>query len=73
MKETRKGGVAMPITDARKRANKKYNEAHYEKVHFDALIGFKDRVRAAAQAAGVSPSQFMRDAITRSMEEKKQD
>lgn len=63
----------MASTEAHKRATRKYQAAHYEAMRFDAPIGFKDRVRAAAQAAGVSPSQFMRDAITKAMEEKKQD
>lgn len=58
----------MPISDARKRANRKYNDAHYEKVHFDAPIGFKEQVRAAAQASGVSPSQYMRDAVLQRVE-----
>lgn len=63
----------MASTEAHKRATRKYQAAHYEAMRFDAPIGFKDRVRAAAQAAGVSPSQFMRDAITKAMEEEKQE
>lgn len=59
----------MPKTEAQIRAKKKYDSAHYEPVRFDAPIGFKDRVRAAAQAAGVSPSQYMRDAILARMEQ----
>ena len=62
----------MPISEARKRANQKYNSAHYEKIHFDTPIGFKDKVRQAAQAAGVSPSQYMRDAILQRMEKEAQ-
>ena len=62
----------MPISEARKRANQKYNSAHYEAMRFDAPIGFKDKVRQAAQAAGVSPSQYMRDAILQRMEREAQ-
>lgn len=59
----------MAMSEAHKRATRKYNLAHYEAMRFDAPIGFKDRVRAAAQAAGVSPSQYMRDAILQRMEQ----
>lgn len=61
----------MPISDARKRANRKYNDAHTDQIRFDAPKGFKDRVQQAAQAAGVSPSQYMRDAILQRMERDK--
>ena len=57
----------MPISDARKRANKKYNDTHTDQIRFDAPRGFKDRVQLAAQAAGVSTSQYMRDAILQRM------
>lgn len=63
----------MPVSEARKRANKKYNTAHYESMHFDAPIGFKDQVKQAAQIAGVSPSQFMRDAIIKAIDAQKQE
>ena len=63
----------MASSEAHKRATRKYQAAHYEAMRFDAPIGFKDQVRAAAQAAGVSPSQFMRDAIIRAIEEQRQE
>ena len=62
----------MASTEAHKRATRKYQAAHYEAMRFDAPIGFKDRVRQAAQAAGVSPSQYMRDAILQRMEQEAQ-
>ena len=58
----------MPISEARKRANKKYNDIHTDQIRFDAPRGFKERVQQAAQAAGVSTSQYMRQAILDAME-----
>lgn len=61
----------MPITDARKRANRKYNAAHTDQLRFDAPRGFKDRVQQAAQAEGVSTSYYMRRAILEALERSK--
>lgn len=57
----------MALSDARKRANAKYSAAHIDQLRFDAPRGYKERVRAAAAAAGVSPSQYMRDAVAARM------
>ncbi len=62
----------MPLSEARKRANKKYSDAHLDAMRFDAPKGFKERVRAAAERAGVSPSTYMRDAIIARMEQDEQ-
>ena len=62
----------MAKTEAQKRAARKYNDAHTDQIRFDAPRGFKDRVQQAAQAAGVSPSQYMRDAILQRMEQEAQ-
>ena len=59
----------MPISEARKRANKKYNAANTDQIRFDAPRGFKDRIRAAAQAAGISPSQLMREAVAKAVDD----
>ena len=56
----------MPLSEARKRANKKYSDAHLDAMRFDAPKGFKER---AAERAGVSPSTYMRDAIIARMEQ----
>ena len=42
---------------------------HIDAMRFDAPKGFKERVRAAAERAGVSPSTYMRDAIIARMEQ----
>ena len=59
----------MPLSEARKRANKKYSDTHLDAMRFDAPKGVKERVRAAAERAGVSPSTYMRDAIIARMEQ----
>ena len=58
----------MPITEARKRANRKYNAAHTDQIRFDAPRGFRARVQQAAQAEGVSTSYYMRRAILEALE-----
>lgn len=63
----------MAMSEAHNRATRKYQAAHIDQIRFDAPRGFKDRVQQAAQAAGVSPSQFMREAIIRAIEEQKQE
>ena len=63
----------MAMSEAHNRATRKYQAAHIDQIRFDAPRGFKEQIKQAAQAAGVSPSQFMRDAITRAIEEQKQE
>lgn len=62
----------MAMSEAHNRATRKYQAAHIDQIRFDAPRGFKDRVQQAAQAAGVSPSQYMRDAIMQRMEQETQ-
>lgn len=59
----------MAMSEAHNRATRKYQAAHIDQIRFDAPRGFKDRVQQAAQAARVSPSQYMRDAILQRMEQ----
>lgn len=59
----------MARTEAQKRASRKYNATHTDAMRFDAPKGFKERVCAAAERAGVSPSTYMRDAIIARMEQ----
>lgn len=56
------------VSDAKKRANRKYSDAHIDQIRFDAPRGFKARVQQAAQAEGVSTSLYMRRAILEALE-----
>lgn len=67
----------MAISDARKRANKKWNAANadrYERINLLAPKGQKEVIAAAATAAGESISQYMLTATqTRMDNEKRED
>lgn len=56
------------VSEAKKRANKKYSDAHIDQIRFDAPKGFKERVQQAARAEGVSTSLYMRRAILEALE-----
>ena len=56
------------VSEAKRRANKKYSDAHIDQIRFDAPKGFKERVQQAAQAEGVSTSLYMRRAILEALE-----
>lgn len=56
------------VSEAKKRANKKYSDAHIDQIRFDAPRGFKERVQQAAQTEGVSTSFYMRRAILEALE-----
>ena len=56
------------VSEAKKRENKKYSDAHIDQIRFDAPKGFKECVQQAAQAEGVSTSLFMRRAILAALE-----
>ena len=56
------------VSEAKKKANKKYSDAHIDQIRFDAPRGFRARVQQAAQAEGVSTSYYMRRAILEALE-----
>ena len=56
------------VSEAKKRANKKYSDAHIDQIRFDAPRGFKERVQQAAKTEGVSTSFYMRRAILEALE-----
>ena len=58
----------MPVSDAKKRANRKYSDAHYEPLRLDVPKGYKAQIQAAATAAGQSVAAYVREAIARRME-----
>ena len=63
----------MPISDARKRANKKWNDANmkerYDRIQLVIPKGKKDVIHAHAESRGESVNAFINRAIDRLLEE----
>ena len=53
--------------EARKRANMKWDKAHYDKIQITAPKGFNARLTEAAKAAGKSKRQFIIEVLEREM------
>ncbi len=49
----------MPISEARYRANKKYNEKTYERLAIDVKKGERERLKAYADSQGMSLNNFV--------------
>ena len=58
----------MPLTEARKRANKKYIDTHCEQIAIRWPKEFCEQLRAQAQAQGESLAGYVRRAIEQRME-----
>lgn len=58
----------MAVSEARKRATRKYEASHYDALRLDIRKGDKERIKQAAQAAGVSVAVYVRRAIAAQME-----
>ena len=67
----------MAISDAKKRANKKWNDANqaarYDRINVLAPKGQREVIAAAATAAGESISQYMLTATQTRMDKEKQE
>jgi hypothetical protein len=55
----------MKISEAKYRANKKWNSANYERIPFDVPKGIRDLVNAHCAELGVSKNQFLMTLIER--------
>jgi predicted HicB family RNase H-like nuclease len=57
----------MPMSEARKRANQKWNEANmnvkYDHIHLTVPKGMKDQIAEAARKEGISSNAFIKTAI----------
>lgn len=51
------------VTEARIRANEKYNAKAYDRVYVRVKKGDKEKIEAAAEAAGKSLNAFIVDAV----------
>ena len=61
----------MPISEARRRANEKYNAKAYEQIQVRVKVGAKDIITAHAESKGESVNAFINRAITETMERDK--
>lgn len=53
----------MPISEARKKANKKWDKGHTERVQFDAPIGYNEKIKTQADKKGLSKAGYMKKLI----------
>lgn len=59
--------MTMPISEARKRANAKYNLKAYDRIELKVTKGKKEEIRLFAQAQGESLNAFINRAIAEAM------
>lgn len=60
--------MQMPISEARKRANKKSDAAHWEYCTVKVHKGRKAEIEAAAKSIGMSRNKFVTEAIDEKIE-----
>lgn len=59
----------MPISEARKRANAKYNAKAYDRIELKVSKGKKEKIRLYAESRGESINAFINRAIAEAMGE----
>ena len=59
----------MPLSEARKKANKKWDAANMTNFSVKLRRDYAERIKAAAAAAGTTPSTIMRKALDDFMRE----
>jgi predicted HicB family RNase H-like nuclease len=57
------------ISEARKRANAKYDKENFQYITFKARKGAKERLSDAAAAVGMSTNGFIRVTLSKAVEE----
>lgn len=57
-------------TDAKKAANKRYKDSNLKRVTLDFKLEQYDQIKAAAEAAGLTVSGYIKSVIIQSLEEK---
>ncbi len=60
----------MPLSEARKRANAKYNQKAYDRIEVKVKKGEKEKIRLYAEANGESLNAFINRALNEAMGEK---
>ena len=59
----------MPLSEARKRANAKYNQKAYDRIEVKVKKGRKEEIREFAESQGESINSFINRAIAEAMGE----
>ena len=59
----------MPLSEARKRANAKYNQKAYDRIEVKVKKGKKEQIREFAESQGESINAFINRAIAEAMGE----
>ena len=59
----------MPLSEARKRANAKYNQKAYDRIEVKVKNGRKEEIREFAESQGESINAFINRAIAEAMGE----
>lgn len=62
-----------PISEARRRANEKYNAKAYEEIKIRVKKGQKEAIQSHAEARGESVNGFINRAIDNQMEQDKKE
>ena len=57
----------MALSEARKRANEKYNAKNYEQIRVRVKIWKKAEIKASAEGMGLSVNEFINEAIDEKM------
>lgn len=58
----------MPLSEAKKAANKKWDAVNMQNLSVKVRRDYAERIKAAAAAAGTTPSTIMRKALDEFME-----
>ena len=59
----------MPITEAQKRATRKWNEANLDRINLVVPKGDKEKIKEVAEMCGESVNTFIKKAIASRMNE----
>ena len=59
----------MPISEAKHKANERYNAKAYDEIKVRVSKGRKEQIRAYADSKGMSVNNFINDAIDAAMEQ----
>lgn len=61
----------MPISEAKHKANEKYNAKAYDEIKVRVSKGRKEEIRAYAESRGMSVNSFIIEAIDTAMEQER--